>query len=195
MLLNLWKMGRKFTLFLLAGVLMVNIISLVPDLSAQGRTRFSCGAFNGVPATMYNTPTKSSPLILWKSRKFGVKYPPEKRCQQVSNILQTGYSRGQKNLTWGRKNKQNILCLTSVSNGVCEQQLLTLSKSEFPQTVLNNLIDRMKGNSSTVLEQFRPVFSEYEYEEKHTEDGFQPGEKRTYINLEQMLSIIDTETN
>ncbi len=193
MLSNLWKMGRKFTLFLLGGVLMVNIISLVPDLSAQGKPRFSCDTLNGVPATMYNTPRKSSPLILWKSRKFGVKYPPEKRCQQVSSRLQTGYSNGYKNLTSGKKNNQNILCLTSVPNGVCEQQLLTLTRGEFPKTVLNNLIDRMSGKSSEVLEQFRPVFSEYEYEDKHTQDGFEPGEKRTYINLEQMISIIDTE--
>lgn len=117
-------------------------------------TTFSCRSNNGVPTTIASTPRGNISLISWAynlGNEAG--YTPQKRCEEVSNRFQQYYDQGVLNfVTTGRKNNQNIICVSSEKGGACQGLLFTLKPSDNPSEVIQLMFD-VAGYASSPIEQ------------------------------------------
>lgn len=111
-------------------------------LSAQS-TAYVCGVEGGVPATIAQTAEGDKPLILWKSTYFSQNgWPPEKRCNEVTQRFQDYKDRGRlNNVTTGKINGMPVVCLSENAGGDCSDLLITLEPKDNPQTLLNQVIN------------------------------------------------------
>lgn len=131
----------------------------VNSASVSG-VRFFCGTgeYQGrnVPATIVenNQSNQEIIVILWKldNYYFGKNYPPQKRCEMVSERFQNIYDRdGLKYVvatleTWVPNQKIPVVCGVKQMMASCnnEDLLFTLESSDNPDLVVQYLINRRK---------------------------------------------------
>lgn len=128
---------------LLAFVLPVTTCIFLSDRPVHaGETKFICGNWQGIPATMAETAKGKVPIITWVSDYFDTSgFNSRKRCQIVSQKFQQYYNEGTlKYLTTGRKQGNNIVCVAKVENGACSGQLFTLKPGSNPGETLKQLM-------------------------------------------------------
>ncbi|MBR8826403.1 MAG: COP23 domain-containing protein [Gomphosphaeria aponina SAG 52.96 = DSM 107014] len=134
----------------LTGLLTVSALTLASAFIAskpaeaqlQSGTKFVCGYWQGVPATIAQTPTANVPVIRWVSNHFEDSgYTPQTRCEIVSNKFQEYYNNGTLNyLTTGIKNGYDIVCAAQYDGGSCVGQLFTLKPGSNPNQTLQDLM-------------------------------------------------------
>jgi hypothetical protein len=102
------------------------VATFISQPSKAQSTTFFCGTSNGIPATLARTPRGEVPMILWNSSTLGDSGDsPQKRCEEVSQRLQTYYNSGKlKYITTGRKNGQLVVCVAQEENGSCTDEPL-----------------------------------------------------------------------
>jgi hypothetical protein len=131
------------------------------DAENQGERRaakvqFSCGTaeYQGktVPATIINNSQQGKPLtaIYWDpvNNRFGEKWTPQVRCQEVSQRFQKIYDRdGLKYITadeakWINQRTVNVICSVKSEGDRCAEDdlLITLETKDDPNEVLQDLI-------------------------------------------------------
>ncbi|MDJ0599431.1 MAG: COP23 domain-containing protein [Crocosphaera sp.] len=106
-------------------------------------TNFLCQSWQGVPATLAQTPDEASvPVLMWESDYFSNSgYDPTTRCQLVSGRFQYFYNNGQlKYMTTGRMNRMPVVCVTQTKGGSCEGLLFTLKPGVDPTRTLQQLM-------------------------------------------------------
>jgi len=104
-------------------------------------------------------------VIRWVS-EFGeaVGYDPQKRCEEVSAQMQKYYSQGLlNNLTTGRKNGQNIICVAKADRKPClddpdDGQLYTVKPEINPNEALTKLKNYRPGDPGKVLEENEQIW-------------------------------------
>ncbi len=116
-----------------------SVILTLPCKSAsanQPTARFECRG-NATVAVAINSGRVTPPLIIWNSRIFR-QYPPEERCQIVSDKLNVAYAQNNYEmrtilLTTGRRNGYDVLCVVNNNQTGClddgSNQLITLDLS------------------------------------------------------------------
>ena len=125
-----------------------------PAVVAQEQI-FFCGTDGQVPVTYATTPQGPITLIRWESDYFtGTGFPPQNRCQQVSERLQTYYSNGSLDyITTGIMNKESVVCVTSPLGGACQGLLFTLRPEDDASELIQKLFDIrsnvLPGSSNT----------------------------------------------
>jgi Circadian oscillating protein COP23 len=132
------------------------------SVSAQSGTQpsaFECRSEDGVNYTiaMRSNGEESEPIIVWTSNEFsGSGYPPARRCELVSDRLNTllkdnGYSLSGLYLTGGRVNGQSVICTVGSDESGCNQYnvLFTLSgtNASDPNRALENLSSRVTSGN------------------------------------------------
>ncbi|MEB3167485.1 MAG: COP23 domain-containing protein [Synechococcaceae cyanobacterium] len=131
------------TLLGLAG-LATGATTLLPAPAQAAATSFSCGASNGVPATIANTDDgRSVPMIRWTSNAFdGAGWTPQRRCQEVSQRFETYRQQGRLAfVTTGRINGLPVICTATSDGGPCDGLLYTLKPGQDPTLALKRLFD------------------------------------------------------
>ena len=106
-------------------------------------TNFTCGKFEGKPATVARTKKGDIPIVIWSSEGFSQSgFTPQVRCQKVSARFQMMYRSGQlKYITAGTVNNLPVICATKQLGSSCNQQnfLDTLKPNSDPQQVIKRL--------------------------------------------------------
>ena len=109
-----------------------------PSEEANTGTKFSClSQSNGSVATVGQRPGgQPIPVIIWTpqtSKYFGEKFPPQQRCQTVTEklakaVANSGGRLKDVVLMTGRVNKSSVICVISASDTGCKKdnQLFTL---------------------------------------------------------------------
>jgi Circadian oscillating protein COP23 len=111
--------------------------------SARSDTKsFDCKPVEGVNTTVAITPRGDRPVIRWVSTDFdGSGWPPQKRCNEVSEQFQELYANGSlKYLTTGKMNGQRVICSAAKKGGRCNALLLTVRPGRDPQQTLKELL-------------------------------------------------------
>lgn len=147
---------------LLAIVPNISLAFFAPNIVIAEENTFFCGTFKGVPTTMAKTAKSNVPIIIWESSDFEkAGYPPEKRCQIVSNKFQEHYIKGNGvfYLTTGRKNGENIICVAQLEKGPCADQLFTLKRDANPRQILQQLVQIRDRGSGPLNQQERPYYN------------------------------------
>lgn len=117
---------------------------------AQGRQGFYCDLSTGRPATMYrNSQGQIERWINWDSNFFkGSGYDPVKRCQEVSNRLESyRLSKQLKYVTVGMMNNQRVICTASEKNGRCNELIYTLKPGQDAVKTLYNFLGLREGQA------------------------------------------------
>jgi len=97
---------------------------------------------DGTPTTFVKTARGKIPLIRWESEDFtSVGYPPEKRCEIVSEKFQLYVQQGILNyITTGRENHERVICVSREEGGPCEGTLWTLRKDDDADELIDQLL-------------------------------------------------------
>jgi Circadian oscillating protein COP23 len=119
-----------------------NILSLgiAPSLAQPKKdiTVFACIQQGENYATVAKRANRTTPpLIIWKDKSFGDKYPPKKRCEIVSSklskaVVEQGGRLKTLKLTHGKVGKNSVICYISHPTSRCDEKntLLTLNKED-----------------------------------------------------------------
>jgi len=140
--------------------------TLTPSLEVKANStlvsgvRFFCGTgeYKGrnVPATIVQNTQLNEEIIviLWKldNYYFGKNYPPQRRCEMVSQRFQNIYDRdGLKYVvatkeTWVPNQEIPVICGVKYMRASCKNEdlLFTLESNDNPDLVLQDLINRRK---------------------------------------------------
>lgn len=140
-------------------VLSVSVLAYVatavaPVGASEKNGKFYCGKNGNVPTTMAKTSRGNVAVIRWVSKDvFGEAYPPEVRCNIVSEKFQSFYQDGTLDfLTTGVVNRMPVICAAQAQNGPCNGVLFTLKPSGDPGRTLKRLLD-VRIRSSGPLEE------------------------------------------
>jgi Circadian oscillating protein COP23 len=170
-LLRTFSMSQSLTrLFFSIASVSVLSVGLAPSNANADTTptSYSCGSFNGVPSTMASTKNgKNVPVIQYKSRHFNASgWTPERRCQEVSQRFDSLSRQGllrQAFLTTGRKNGQNIICVSPSEGSACMDNgiLFTLRPESNPARTLRDLTEWAKYQTGPLSQttSSRPYYS------------------------------------
>ncbi|BAY25254.1 hypothetical protein NIES2100_50600 [Calothrix sp. NIES-2100] len=130
------------------------IITLDQPSQAQS-TSFYCGASEGVPSTLANTPRGTVVIVRWVSKHFsGAGYNPQKRCEEVSARFQKHYEQGNLNfITAAYLNNQPAIC---AGNGgapcTSEKLLFTLKPGQNAARTIQQLFNLRSGAAGPLYE-------------------------------------------
>ncbi|NEO54460.1 MAG: hypothetical protein F6K54_16065 [Okeania sp. SIO3B5] len=157
------------------------------------RVRFFCGTgeYKGrnVPATIVENIQSNEEIIviLWKldNYYFGKNYPPQKRCEMVSERFQNIYNRDRLKYvvatleTWIPNQEIPVVCGVKYKGASCnnEDLLFTLESSDNPDSVLKDLI-----NSEDIPSEKPPLLRG-----EDPPNTFAEG-KRVYYNFSSILN-------
>lgn len=158
--------------------------------SATSGVRFSCETAEylgkSIPATNVEG-SETITILYWKldNNYFGENWPPEKRCQEVSNRFQRIYNRdGLKYLvatldTWKPNQEIPVICGVKQVGSYCKEDdlLFTLESKDNPDEVLQNLLNRRQLPSKNL-----PVFRR-----ENPPETFAEG-KRVYYDISGILN-------
>ncbi|MCC5634067.1 COP23 domain-containing protein [Nostoc sphaeroides CHAB 2801] len=134
---------------LLTSVLAMGYIAVASTPVKAESIRFSCEKNrNGTPTTFAITSTGQREFIRWVEDRFTLAgYPPERRCQQVTNRINqyivSGYPRY---ITHGILNNQPVVCVTDRTGGGCTGLLYTLKPGQDGQETVRQLLQLNKEN-------------------------------------------------
>lgn len=139
--------------------------NLLSNAQNRGQGVFYCGTDNGKPATIVRHPSRGElSFIIWDTNYFGNQYTPQRRCEIVSDRLESN----QRNETLttiveGRLNNYPVLCASpdkevpnSVINCSDERLILTLRPTDDPQEAINILYGLNTGISPNPYHSSRP---------------------------------------
>ncbi len=122
------------------------------------------------------------PLIIWKDKSFGDKYPPKKRCEIVSSrlsksVVEQGGRLKTLKLTHGKVGSASVICYISHPDGTCNSKntLLTL----IPEDI---------GQEKKIIEQLVSL--------KVTEQPLirSPKQKRTIASFDEIDQFLNADT-
>jgi hypothetical protein len=140
-------------------VLLVSVLAYVATAvapaGASGRDdKFYCGKNGNEPTTIARTSRGDVAVIRWVSRDvFGEAYPPEVRCNIVSEKFQSFYQDGTLDfLTTGEVNRMPVICVAQAQNGPCNGVLFTLKPGGDPGRTLKRLLDVRIRSSGPLAE-------------------------------------------
>ena len=117
----------------LVGVLLLTVAGCKEETPPPLKMNFVCEAGkNGIPTTYALTPIGKKPIIRWVSEYFeGSGYTPQKRCEMVTQQMQTAHNNGILNfITVGRENNQDVICSSTAKGGKCDLTILTLKPND-----------------------------------------------------------------
>ncbi|MCL1471945.1 COP23 domain-containing protein [Argonema antarcticum] len=145
---------QLLTQILAAGSIALASGSITSQPSQAQSTTFFCGASQGKPATIAQTPRGNIPVIVWVSQYFTRSgFNPQARCEDVSSRFQSFYSQGALNfITAGIVNGQPVVCATGAAGGPCNNTnvLFTLKPGENAARVIQGL-HQIRGGASRPL--------------------------------------------
>ena len=96
-------------------------------------TRFTCQVFNGQYTVMYHPESQPDQSYPWAiPSKLGGGWTPELRCQEISRRLEFYRPDGLLELTTGRENNYNTLCVITERNSDC-RIVLTVPPGQNPE--------------------------------------------------------------
>jgi hypothetical protein len=134
-----------------------------PSATSQprGTTTFICGESGNQPATLVqvNGKTLVSPLITWSSTAFGDDFPPQRRCEIVSERLAKAVTENNGRLSnlrlaSGIVNDQTVICYTNgIGQCTSSNLLFTLSpvNARNPRSVLARLLNFSRAGSGEAV--------------------------------------------
>ena len=130
----------------LAGFLLLAVMAGCEEKPPKISYNFVCEASkkDGTPTTYGITPTAKKPIIRWTSEYFtDGGYPPQKRCEIVTQKMQTAANNGMLDyIIVGRENNQDVICFSPTKEGgPCSITFFTVkpnqSASKVHEDVLN----------------------------------------------------------
>lgn len=114
-----------------------------PTASTTPTPAYYCDrSADGTPTTFVKTTRGKIPLIRWESEAFtSVGYPPQKRCDIVSQKFQSYLQQGILNyITTGRENHEPVICVSREEGGRCQGTLWTLKKDDDADELIDRLL-------------------------------------------------------
>lgn len=134
-------------------------VSLTPQpVMAQSKpvqeTSFICGQFQGMPATIANTPRGPVVMVRW-TKDMGT-FDPQTRCNAVSTRFQNAYNnKTLRFLTSGIMNGQRVICVAQSRNSGCSPNglLFTLRPTDNHRQVLIGLINQSRYATAPAIVQ------------------------------------------
>ena len=141
------------TILTVSTLILTGYLTLTKSAVAK-ETNFLCLNQSGNWTTVVRNDYGDFPIIRWVSTLGNGEYPPERRCQIVSEKFQKFYDQGTlKFLTTGRENRQNVICVSKTQEGACTGTLYTLKPNDNPKQALQNLLDvRIRARSDIIIE-------------------------------------------
>ncbi|HEY9704956.1 MAG TPA: COP23 domain-containing protein [Allocoleopsis sp.] len=92
------------------------------------------------------TPRGKIRLVQWVKKVGG--YPPQERCKEVSQRLQTLHNNGKLNLTLitnGKSKGKKVICTAKESGAKCDNLIMTLENQDNSLDILNQFKDILNG--------------------------------------------------
>lgn len=131
---------------LVANLVLLGLMLLQPQASAQPATRFVCArSFDPKEnqqywATFAFSAGQKKPIIVWNPKTFP-SYSSRQRCQEASARLQTAFKSGRSLITNGEVKGKPVICAVRYYGEPCTQSnlLLTLRAGEDSFKTLNVL--------------------------------------------------------
>jgi Circadian oscillating protein COP23 len=127
----------------------------------NNEVRFSCQNIKGVYSTVAiidNDENNPKIIIKWVSNALAG-YPPQKRCNEVSQNFQVYHEMKQLNyVTTGVINRQNVICVAKNKGLDCNRSLpkqgliFTLKPGQSKEKTLKALIDNQDGEGESLSE-------------------------------------------
>ena len=136
--------------------------------------KYFCGtSSDGVPTTFVRRITgKNLALIRWE-RDDIKDFPPQKRCQLVSENFEKASKNGYLgSITGGFWKGNKVICATKVAGGRCLQTLFTIKPNDDPDQVIKQLINVAAQAKSTPVPQSN-------------------GTTRNYYSMEDILKTLE----
>jgi hypothetical protein len=126
--------------------------------SSNNGPRFSCQFVNGQYAVMYNPESQPNRYYPWAvPRAMGDGWTPERRCQEISNRLESYRPDGLVEPTTGWENSYDILCVTTQKIPSC-RILLTVPRGQnalaLRDQVFQNLVTAEQGQQTVPVNTF-----------------------------------------
>ena len=135
----------------LAGFLLLAVMAGCEEKPPKISYNFVCEASkkDGTPTTYGITPTAKKPIIRWTSEYFtDAGYPPQKRCEEVTQKMQTAASNGILNyITAGRENNQDVICFSAAKGGNCTLTFFTLKPNQSASKVIDDILNNRAGGT------------------------------------------------
>jgi hypothetical protein len=142
-------------------IFLLPTILLPAPSQAKPKITFACLQKGGDYVTVARKDDLTSdPMITWKDKTWGEKYPPQKRCQIVSQRLTKAVATSgmlqNLNLTHGKVGANPVICYITSKSGKCnsENMLFSLKPTEIGQekTIIDNLFNfSKKGTGESVV--------------------------------------------
>jgi Circadian oscillating protein COP23 len=148
-------MKRSVVWSVLSASILTYVATAVAPVGASGENgKFYCGKNGNVPTTMAKTSRGDVAVIRWVSRGvFGDAYPPEVRCNIVSEKFQSFYQDGTLDfLTTGVVNRMSVICVAQAQDGPCNGVLFTLKPGGDPGRTLKLLLGVRIRSSGPIAE-------------------------------------------
>lgn len=142
------KMKGHTKLVALTAVAALSAYGVAQTVSAQSTSTsrtFECKTVSGVPTTVVKDSRGERQMIRWTTHTGGAGYTPQRRCQEVSNRMNTYFSKSGQYITHGVMNRQKVLCITDQLGKDCLERerglLYTLKPDQDPKTTLEDLFE------------------------------------------------------
>ncbi|MFB6274664.1 MAG: COP23 domain-containing protein [Halothece sp.] len=122
-----------------------------PTPTANGR-RFTCEQYNGQYTVMYNPQNQSNRSYPWAiPQQMGGNWSPQRRCEAISQRLESYRPDGLLELQTSVKNGENIVCATTQANPSC-RIVFTVPRGQDPvktrNRVFENLVQANQGQQT-----------------------------------------------
>lgn len=136
-----------------------------PSYAQRGTVTFSCGTFEGSPATIANHSRRGPVAVIqWRTLAFGPDFTPEVRCQKVSQRFQQTSSNGTFNyIVEGRLNGYPVLCASTTPPADrvidCPENrlLVTLRFSDDPQAAIKAIAELNRASATAPYQNAGPL--------------------------------------
>lgn len=166
--------------------------------TAYGDTRFSCQFVNGQYTVMYQPESQPDQAFPWATpAAMGGGWSPQKRCQEISRRLESYRPDGLLELTTGRENGYNTVCVTTEAVPSC-RIVFTVPSGKDPLVTRDRVFENL-----TVADSGQQTDAVYTYRERNQGLGdlFNRGRdllsgknKKQGINLKPFLDKNDGGT-
>jgi hypothetical protein len=162
----------------------------------NSETRFTCEIYQGQYTVMYHPQSQPGQSYPWAvPSRMGGGWTPEKRCEAISQRLETYRPDGLLELRTGKENSYDTLCATTVDVPSC-RIVLTVPRGQNPEVVRDRVFDNLITADSGQSVQGVNTFT-------NTGNGINlgnlggllnPNRSSTGINLRQFLDPADRGT-
>jgi Circadian oscillating protein COP23 len=134
------------------------LVSLDRAAELDDKTQFTCATSyhdrlkQKVPTTIAWNPSGKRALVQWV-KQMDSYWTPEKRCQEVSQRMQSAYTAGTlKYLTNGKMNGHRVICTAIEVNGDCKNLLMTMRSADKPLKFISELQELFNSRSDGPIE-------------------------------------------